>query len=94
MQVSHTQYIMEIEFCLDKTFNMIACPTKSAVPLQPRIATRLEYARAGSRVNAVSMFQQDAELGPLGLSSVGPCRSSEPIAYPTINGARNWMARA
>lgn len=68
-----TQYIVEIELCLDKTFNSIECPKQQQ---RPAVFT---YEQDGK----VSMVQRRAFMAASGERQ--RCADTEPVAYTAIH---------
>jgi len=72
VQKTKTQYIAEVELCLNKTFSVIACPKnwqQQAV---------YSYERDGK----ITMVQQPSLTGAFGESE--RCADTQPVAYPVI----------
>ena len=70
VQSTKTQYLVEVEFCLDKTFKVIACPTNSRV--YPNTAAVSQSGLVASMVQKQQIDQEEQ------------CNDAEEIAYPTI----------
>jgi len=77
VQETKTQYIAEMELCLDKTFQLMECPRK--LPQQPQLVS--SYERNGVAVRMIQRMQD--EMSVSGESE--RCADTRPVAYPVIH---------
>lgn len=97
-----TQYIAQVEFCTDKTFNVIECPAKrqgslyfvpESVNLRP--PSVLEHAAAKSKRRQKggpeSCEQHSDRVNRPKLRSESPCQDTEALAYPVIKYSRQML---
>jgi ribonuclease I len=74
-KVRKTQYLAEIEFCIDKSFQVMDCPSKRPHFRSTRAA----------RNSVISMLQKKDSPSGIHDSNPHPCRSNEELAYPVIH---------